>query len=274
MYVKMDINKKDITVIIPMYNSKKTIYKVLVAIINQTFSEYINEIIVVNDGSNDGSQQVVESIVNNSSIKVTLINCENGGVSKARNVGLFHAKTKWVALCDSDDEWLEDKLENQINIINNNPGIDFLGGNHTPYTQKIFFRNINSLKRITVKDLCFKTLPQTSTAIFKRYIYERLGGYDETQKYAEDGNFFMKIAANYGYFYDPKQVVIYGDGKSGFGDSGLSANIFKMHEGLIKNFNEMKQLNYISKSTHILAICYENIKFLRRKWLVKQWKEK
>lgn len=269
---RMEIDKKDITVVIPLYNGENTITKVLDAIINQTENDYIGEIIVVNDGSKDDSRSLVEQYAISSPIKINLINCVNGGVSKARNTGLKQVKSKWIALCDSDDVWLIDKIANQVKIINSNEQIDFLGGNHVEKPQKFLFREIKMLRRITVKDLCLKTLPQTSTAIFRRTIFDKIGGYDENQRYAEDGNFFMKIAANYDYYYDPKQVIVYGDGKSGFGDSGLSANILEMHRGLIKNFKEMRDLGYISSLFLFFAIIIEKIKYIRRKIIVNSFR--
>ena len=129
----MGVQNKDITVIIPLYNGEKTIEKIFDAIVNQTKAEFIKEIIVINDGSTDSSKKIVEEYKKTSPISINLINCKNGGVSKARNVGLQNAKTKWVALCDSDDEWFLDKIEHQANIINANPDIDFLGGNHVSF---------------------------------------------------------------------------------------------------------------------------------------------
>ena len=78
----------------------------------------------------------------------------------------------------------------------------------------------------------------------------------------------MKIAANFKYFYDPVQVVFYGNGKEGFGDSGLSANIVEMHKGLLKNFKEMKDLKYITSSCYHLAVIIEMLKYIRRKIIV------
>ena len=175
-----------------------------------------------------------------------------------------NTKSDWIALCDSDDVWNVDKLKHQIEILNLNEEIDFLGGNHIATPQKILFKKINKLKRISVNELCLKVLPQTSTAIFKSEIIDKIGGFDETQKYAEDCNFFMKIAANYYYYYDPMQVLVYGNGKSGFGESGLSANIKEMHKGFLKNIKEMYKLGYISFIFYKFALCIENIKYIRR----------
>ena len=264
----MNIAEKDVSVIVPLYNGETTILKTLDSIVNQSGKIYIKEIIVVNDGSTDNSRRLVEQFSGSSPVRIVLINCSNGGVSKARNIGMKNASGKWIALCDADDEWLNNKLIIQADIINSYNDIDFLGGNHVSKPQKYMFRKIETLRKITVKDLCLKTLPQTSTALFKRDIFEKIGGYDENQRYAEDGNFFMKIAANYNYYYDPRQVVVYGDGKEGFGESGLSANIKEMHRGLVKNFIEMHQLGYISKIYLILAILIEEIKYARRRTII------
>lgn len=265
----MNIDEKDVSVVIPVYNGEKTILKTLNSIVNQSENVFIKEIIVVNDGSTDNSERLVEDFAGDSQIEIVLVNCANGGVSRARNIGMKRATGKWIALCDADDEWLRDKMTLQVEIINQHSNIDFLGGNHVSEPQKYFFREIKTLRRITVKDLCLKMLPQTSTAIFKRDIFEKLGGYDEKQKYAEDGNFFMRIAANYNYYYNPRQVVIYGSGKGGFGEAGLSANIKEMHKGLEKNFKEMYQAGYISKMYLCFSIIVEKIKYARRAIIVR-----
>ncbi len=264
---KAGISLGEISVIIPLYNGERTIKRVLQAILDQTAYEYIHEIIVVNDGSTDNSRTIAESFAQNALIAVKVISVSNGGVSKARNIGMKNSSGKWIALCDADDIWLPDKIKHQVEIINNNEDVDFLGGNHVEMVQQFLFRKIKDLTRLSVKDLCLKILPQTSTAIFKRSIFETIGGYDENQKYAEDGNFFMKIASKYGYYYDPVQVVIYGDGKRGFGDTGLSADIQEMHKGLLKNMNEMYSLGYIDKFYLYYSIIIENVKYVRRKWI-------
>lgn len=269
----MRIDEHEISVIIPAYNAENTIVDVLNAICSQTKIQFIKEVIVVNDGSSDETKALVKKYLKKSEVSIKLINQENMGVSAARNTGMKNAKGMWLALCDSDDIWLKDKIETQVEILNSNDQIDFLGGNHTHGVQKLFNRAFNCLTKIDVNTLCFKIIPQTSTAIFKKEIFDSLGGYDEKQDYAEDANFFMKIAANYNYYYDPKQVVYYGFGKRGFGDGGLSGNIYEMHVGFLKNFSEMKKMGYISKGTYVLAILFEDVKYLRRKMLVK-WGEK
>ena len=221
----MNIREKDISVIVPVFNGEKTIINTLQSICQQTAKEYIKQIIIIDDGSTDMTAQIIAEYSKQVDIDIRLYSFINGGVSKARNQGIKRAEGSWIALCDADDTWLSQKLEKQIELINTYDNIDFLGGNHTNYVQKILWKKIDKLTKLNVYDLSIKMLPQTSTAIFKKAVIEKAGIYDENQYYAEDGNFFMRIAANHNYYYYPEQVVYYGNGKRGFGDSGLSANI-------------------------------------------------
>lgn len=88
-----------ISVIIPAYNAEKSIIKCLNSLQNNTYKNL--EILVINDGSLDKTQEVVESCMSDE--RIVLINKENGGVSSARNTGLDVAKGKYITFVDSDD---------------------------------------------------------------------------------------------------------------------------------------------------------------------------
>ncbi|MBU3178168.1 glycosyltransferase family 2 protein [Clostridium estertheticum] len=254
-----------ISVIIPMYNSEITIISTLDSIKNQTAFDQIDEIIVINDGSIDNSLNLVEKYIEaNKKMPIVVIDKLNGGVSSARNAGMKLAKSEWIALLDSDDEWLPKKIEMQMETIKEHPEIEFLGGNIDNKELKILWKKIDYLYKANVKDVCLKMFPQTSAAIFKRYIFEEIGGYDENQSYAEDGNYFFKICANYNYYHLPIQMVYYGGGKPGFGYSGLSANLKKMHEGCIKDIKELKRDLVISSGFYAFLRVFYWAKYVRR----------
>lgn len=260
----------EISVIIPMYNSEKTIMRALESVVNQTSFDYIKEIIIINDGSTDNSVNIVqEFLLTYSQVPLILVSKENGGVSSARNMGLSIAKGDWIALLDSDDEWLLDKLEVQLDTIKKYPDIDFLGGSIDDSELKILGKKITSLYRAKLQDLCLKVFPQTSTVIFKRKIYEDIGGYDARQRYGEDANYFMKICNAYNYYYLPYKMVIYDGGKPNFGYSGLSSNLRGMQRGVIKNIKELRQNNLISPTFYFFLLVFNNIKYLRRITIVK-----
>ena len=182
------------SIIIPAYNSEATIIRALESIRKQTAIEQIMEVIVVNDGSKDNTAKLVnEYKEQNPKFPLILINKINGGVSTARNAGLKIAKGSWIALLDADDEWNSNKLQRQFDIIRKNPEIDFLGGNHVDRDIKILWKKITHLYSPTVNELCIKMFPQTSTVVFKRKIYGKVGGDGETRTDCEAGLFFFEI---------------------------------------------------------------------------------
>ena len=263
MSKELEVNK--ISVVIPMYNSEDTIISTLDSIKNQTAFNQIKEVIIVNDGSTDDSLDLVkEYYEKNEQMPLVIIDKPNGGVSSARNAGIKAAKGEWIALLDSDDGWLPKKIEIQIKTIKEHPEIDFLGGDIDGRGLKVLWKKISGLYKANVKDVCLKMFPQTSTAVFRRSIFKQIGGYDENQRYAEDGNYFLKICSHYNYYHLPIQMVCYGGGKAGFGFSGLSANLKKMYEGNIKNIKELKRDSIINNSFYVFLRVFYWVKYMRR----------
>ena len=100
-----------LSVVIPLYNKVATIERAIRSVLNQTVQDF--ELIVVNNGSTDGSEKVVESITDP---RITLISQKNQGVSMARNRGIDAAKNDWVAFLDADDEWKPTFLETVLRL--------------------------------------------------------------------------------------------------------------------------------------------------------------
>lgn len=248
-----------------MYNAENTITRSVESVLNQTYKGKV-EIIIVNDGSKDRSQEIVEELIesNNSEIYIKLINKENGGVSSARNTGLKVAKGDVIALLDSDDEWVSNKLERQFKILNSHKDIDFLGCSRNNEKLRIFGKTITALHKAKVKQLLLKMYPQTSTAIFKRELYLRFGGYNENLTHAEDGELWIRFCANSNFYYLPESLVITGDGKPSFGHSGLSANLEAMQKGnefILKEARDKKLINFYY---YIFLSIYSRMKYFRR----------
>jgi glycosyltransferase involved in cell wall biosynthesis len=104
-----------VSVVIPTYNRANFVTKAIGSILNQTFSDY--EIIVVDDGSTDDTQEALEHYMG----KIKYVYQNNAGVSSARNVGVNESKGEWIAFLDSDDEWEKEYLDVQIYQIRNVP---------------------------------------------------------------------------------------------------------------------------------------------------------
>lgn len=258
-----------IGIIIPMYNCENTIIQVFESLEKQTLVKNIQVIIAVNDGSKDSTLSIVTEYAKKAPIKIEVINKKNEGVSSARNKGVQfitdnYPEIEWIAFCDSDDLWHSDKLEIQTNILSSNSKIDCLGTQFNDVKLRVKGRIVNSLIRGTVKDICIQNFPQPSTVIMRRSVFNELGGFDEQQYYAEDGNFFLKVAYYYGLYYYPKCLIEYGFGKRGFGQKGLSKNLKGMYLGNIKNLRELKKKKMISIYFYMEMRLYYWIKYIRR----------
>ena len=118
------------SVIIPAYNSEKTIEKTLDSLQNQTKPELIQEVIIINDGSTDGTKDKVEQYKSRQDciLNIILYNQQNAGVAAARNAGIRMATADYLAFLDSDDCWAPEKLEWQEKNLKENPQIDLLCG--------------------------------------------------------------------------------------------------------------------------------------------------
>ncbi|EFT3180475.1 glycosyltransferase family 2 protein, partial [Escherichia coli] len=95
-----------LTVVIPLYNKSQSIESTIKSVLNQTHTDF--ELIVVNDGSTDGSENVIKQFTDE---RIKLLNITNSGVSVARNTGIRSAKSSYVCLLDADDYWLPNHLE-------------------------------------------------------------------------------------------------------------------------------------------------------------------
>jgi glycosyltransferase involved in cell wall biosynthesis len=106
------MSKPAVSVIVPLYNKAETVEETLSRVLAQTFTDH--EIIVVDDGSTDGSASLVAGIADP---RLTLILQDNGGVSVARNRGIMAAQSSWIALLDADDLWDANHLERQWQAV-------------------------------------------------------------------------------------------------------------------------------------------------------------
>ena len=116
----------DISIIVPIYNAEKYVEETIKSIIDQTLKNI--EIILVNDGSTDGSKQICEKYLNLDK-RIILINKENGGLADARNAGLKIASGKYIMFIDADDLYEPDSCEHMYKTIEETNS-DYVIGNY------------------------------------------------------------------------------------------------------------------------------------------------
>jgi glycosyltransferase involved in cell wall biosynthesis len=258
-----------VSVVIPMYNSSKTILHSIQSVLNQTYEGNV-EIIVVNDGSTDDSLNVVEDYCRICNLKnIIVVNKGNGGVSSARNAGMKLAKGNFIALLDADDEWDKNKLKQQMEILINNPGIDLLGCNRNKEViSRFILKKFDRLTLISSRLLLYKNFFSTPTVIFKKDVLKTIGFFDETQRFAEEGNYWIRICNERTCMLLNESYVITGGGKPDFGHSGLSSNLLEMEKGELKNIKDALDLKIINYAEFLLLNIYSVGKYLRRVLIV------
>ena len=240
-------NIGNISVVIPTYNRRQTIGRSIDSVLNQTL--FPSEIIVVDDGSTDGTSDYIQS--NFPSIK--LLSQPNKGVSAARNMGIKSADANWIALLDSDDEWFSQKLEKQVLALSQNPDVKFC------HTEEIWFRNgvhVNQMKKhqkygghIFSKclDIC-RISP--SSVLFHQSLLDDVGYFDKDLKVCEDYDLWLRITAKYPVLYiDEPLLKKYGGHEDQLSKvkDGIESHRIKVLEKLIMQKFTSGQKNVMLK---------------------------
>lgn len=253
----------DLSIIIPAYNSEKTIERCIESIVDEVKSNSLEyEVIVVDDGSVDHTKDVVQRMAScNSCIKY--VYQENAGPSRARNTGLSLAQGKYVALNDSDDEWLTGKLRVQLDFLKCNPKVLLVCSNYGKNSE------LTEPFRITAKKELFHNYFSPQTSVFSVDIAKNYR-FDEAMKYSEDMKFFIDILKENECWFVPFFATKNIEGKSSFGQSGLSANLKAMERGELQNLSYMGKLKMAGWCDIAFAKCYSYAKYIRRLILSKR----
>ena len=161
-----------ISIIMAAYNAEHTIEEAINSVINQTYTNW--ELIVVNDCSSDNTVNLVENFCKNDIRIKTVNNSFNSGASKTRHNGLVRAAGSWIAILDSDDIWVSDKLEKQIKLQKEtNAELIFTGssfindkGMHLPWI-------LHVPKKIFYNQLLKQNIISNSSVLVKKELYEK-----------------------------------------------------------------------------------------------------
>jgi glycosyltransferase involved in cell wall biosynthesis len=249
-----------ISVIIPVYNAEDTIYSALNSIKRQTEGRF--EIIVVNDGSTDNSLDAIYAFKKtNTHLNIIVIDKWHEGVSATRNIGLQLASGTYIAFLDADDEWHPEKTLKQLEILKETPEADLVGCHFKPLNTESVF---SKLSHITSKEMLFKNFFQTSTVLMKRKVFDAVGFFERSLSYGEERNYFLRASKITSCVLINENLINYGNGKRGFGQSGLSGNLVQMEIGELKNLVYAYRMLDMPFVACCNAIVYSLAKFMRR----------
>lgn len=174
-----------ISIIMATYNRAAYIEEALDSIKRQTFKDY--EIIVVDDGSTDNTQEIMKKYED-----IRYIYLDHVGIAGARNTAVKAARGKWIAFCDSDDYWAEDKLQKQVDYLQIHPDCRIV------YTEFRNFTDIpedqldNRQKELLQADNIKWYLP---SALVDAKLFSEIGLFDKTWEPNDDTelNFRLKF---------------------------------------------------------------------------------
>jgi glycosyltransferase involved in cell wall biosynthesis len=239
-----------VSVIIPNYNYSQYLGEAIDSVLAQTYSPI--EIIVVDDGSTDGSREVLESYGD----RVTAIFQQNAGVSAARNNGVSQSHGEFVAFLDADDAWLPAKVELQMQVFADDAGI---GLSHVGVVE-IDGRGNRLVERIDgmcgrVADALLRferpvILGGGSGLMVPRRVFDEIGGFDMRLSTSADWDMFYQVSSRYSVGFVPEILLKYR-----FHLSNMHANIAAMEHDMLLGFEKA----FAGGSSAERSKCYGNL---------------
>ncbi|MCM8775444.1 MAG: glycosyltransferase [Candidatus Omnitrophica bacterium] len=243
-----------VSIIIPTYNRKHLVSDAIESVLAQTYKDY--EIIVVDDGSTDGTEEMIRSKYGD---RLHYIRQTNQGISAARNAGIRSAKGDFIAFLDSDDMWLPEKLEKQITYLDQHSNLGFLCTRFKAYSihnkDAVRFGPEGFSTKFAELLMSDNFIP-TSTVMVRRAVLDDVGLFDPDIPTYEDFDLWLRIAKKYPFDCLQDILTIYREHPQNTGKDSS-----KVHWGLWKVYSkilglygrDIPDLDLVQKK----AACYE-----------------
>jgi glycosyltransferase involved in cell wall biosynthesis len=243
-----------ISVIIPVYNGEGTIQETIKSVLNQTLSTL--ELLVINDGSQDSTFEIVSSIKDP---RLTIFSYPNTGLAATRNRGISLASGDYISFIDADDLWTPDKLEAQFNALQENPqaAVAYSWTDWIDESSELLGRGVYNTQQgeVFAKLLLNDFVANGSNPLIRRQALTEVGGFDESLSAAEDWDMWLRLAARYEFVAVPSAQILYR-----VSANSMSFDVWGM---------EVSSLKVIEKA---LAQAPQPLKSLKRKSLGNRYK--
>ena len=205
-----------ISIIIPTYNRASLLPQAIESVLKQTYLGW--ELLVVDDGSTDNTEEVLQRYL---SSKIRYVKCPHLGLPAiARNVGIREARGEWIAFLDSDDIWLPERLERQMEVVQRRRDASLVCTNAYRKTDetdsddmKEYVSGPDRKAAIYFEDLVLENFVVTSTVLVRKDCLLELGGYDESRDLlaSEDYDLWLRLSMHHKIEYLSEPLVIYRD---------------------------------------------------------------
>ena len=204
-----------VSVIMPLYNHEKFVSEAIDSVLNQDFKDF--ELIIIDDGSKDRSRDIIKKYREKDNRIKLIFHEENKGIAKTTNDGIDAAKGKFIALIDSDDVWLENKLNKQLKILEKDENLMVWTEGHVinensdlvdvTFTKMHYATNRKKSGNI-FNDLLINNLIFKSSLIFKKKKIDKIK-FNERLKILDDYQFEISLARKYKYYFIKEPLVKY-----------------------------------------------------------------
>ena len=247
-----------VTAIIPAFRSEKVVIRAIESVLSQ--SSPVDEIIVVDDASDDRTAQVVRDFAINQPQIRLIVNNRNLGPGQSRNVAWNSATSEYLAFLDADDTWHPKKIELQREWFRANPSEVICGTQHCIVNANEMQSSGEQTSQFTIKDLLRRNRFTTPSVMLRREISLR---FDPKLQLSEDYLLWMEIASEHGHVnrINKPLTVLH---KPIFGAAGLSSKFFPMYLSELKTIRILKQKDRINRQTYLQSISWSTLKFIRR----------
>jgi glycosyltransferase involved in cell wall biosynthesis len=197
-----------ISVVIPAYNAEQTIRETIESVQQQTLLDF--ELIVINDGSTDRTLEILQTIEDP---RLTILSYQNGGLSVARNRGIFQATGEFIAFLDADDLWVPNKLELQLAALHQHPeaGVAYSWTYFMNEREKCLFPGRCLFYEGNVyADLLVKNfIAHGSNPLIRRQAIDSVGEFNPTFSHFADWDYWLRIAKNWSFVVVPEYQIFY-----------------------------------------------------------------
>lgn len=186
-----------VSIILPTYNGAYMIENAIKSVLNQSFSNF--ELIVVDDGSSDGTQELIFNLQKQDNRIIYIKNEVNLGIQKTLNIGLKKAKGAYIARIDDDDEWINtDKLVEQVDFLNQNKDHLVVGTNAIIYNEKkqeLARYMLPQEDKLIRGRMLFRNCFIHPSILVRKEAIDRAGGYNESEeiKHIEDYELWLRL---------------------------------------------------------------------------------
>lgn len=199
------------SIIIPLFNKQNFIENTIKSILNQSITDF--ELIIVNDGSTDNSE---EKVLGFNDKRIHYYSKKNEGVSTARNYGIEKAKSDYITFIDADDYWYPDFLEEMFKKINLFPELKVFSSAIEIETSKTIVKASYSIKKTNDYEIVNyfnssykRTVLCSSSAVFHKSVFEKIGLFDIQLKSGEDTDMWIRIGLVYPILFSWKILARY-----------------------------------------------------------------